>query len=425
VHASELVIDPLSFKSEEGRVYVELHLDIPRAMIQFQQEPDGWYGAVRFSVSIEKDGTTVARDDWMVEDLAEDPASILSSQRIVDARIYDVTPGKYIFTAFALDSISRTQTTTSREYTVAAFPDDQLTMSDIQLSKYLLASGVHPRFDRGNVTMIPNPSRLFGLPGPIYYFFEVYPPLADTTTRDYDVQRSVLDATGATVATLAKNIISGGTPFLDVDSISISDLPGGYYYFKVQVLSPTGISAERLARFMLVRSDTIAVVHPNVDSAKACAEFEQVEFLLNRDQLEIGRKFAPWQKARFLDMFWRRFDDDLTTAEVPLRISFQSRVDEADARFSNSRTPGHRTDRGRIFSMFGTPDEIEAHPIDQHAKPYEIWTYRHIEGGVEFAFVDRSGFGEYSLVHSTLRGEVTNADWYNFYVVRSGLETRK
>ena len=75
--------------------------------------------------------------------------------------------------------------------------------------------------------------------------------------------------------------------------------------------------------------------------------------------------------------------------------------------------------------MFGEPDDRDSHPIDSHAKPYEIWSYRNIEGGVEFVFVDRSGLGEYALVHSTLRGEVNNPDWYNFYVQRSGLETRK
>jgi len=423
--ASDFVIDPLAFKSQEGRVYIELHLDLPRAALQHQKETDGWYGAVRFSVSIAKDSLTVARDDWMVEDLAENETALSTSQRIVDARVYEATPGDYTFIAFAIDSISGKSWTVNKGYRVEPFPDDQLTMSDIQLSNYLLPAGIHPRFDRGNVTMIPNPSRLFGLPGPIYYFFEIYPPVADTATRDYDIHRWVLDAYGRTVTTLPKNVISGGTPFLDVDSISIAELPGGYYFFKVQVESPAGMNALRQTRFKVVRTDTLAMLHEDVDSARYCAEFEQVEFLLNRDQLEIGRKFTPWQKKYFLNAFWRRFDNDTTDAVVPLRESFQSRVNEADALYSNSRTPGHRTDRGRIFSMFGEPDDRDSHPLDQHAKPYEIWTYRHIEGGVEFAFVDRSGLGEYALVHSTLRGEVSNPDWYNFYVVRSGLETRK
>jgi hypothetical protein len=44
-------------------------------------------------------------------------------------------------------------------------------------------------------------------------------------------------------------------------------------------------------------------------------------------------------------------------------------------------------------------------------KPYEIWFYNEIEGGVQFIFGDISGFGNYELLHSTKRGEVNDPDW--------------
>jgi len=74
---------------------------------------------------------------------------------------------------------------------------------------------------------------------------------------------------------------------------------------------------------------------------------------------------------------------------------------------------GWRTDRGRIYIMYGKPDSLESHtqgenydrPLDQgggETKTYafEDWTYHYIEGigeNVELEFVDPSGTGEFHL----------------------------
>jgi len=44
-------------------------------------------------------------------------------------------------------------------------------------------------------------------------------------------------------------------------------------------------------------------------------------------------------------------------------------------------------------------------------KPYEIWHYYNLQGGVIFVFGDRTGFGSYELLHSTLVGEIKNEEW--------------
>jgi hypothetical protein len=50
---------------------------------------------------------------------------------------------------------------------------------------------------------------------------------------------------------------------------------------------------------------------------------------------------------------------------------------------------------GMVYIIFGTPNNIERHPFDIDARPYEIWTY--YENNREFIFVDISGFGDYRL----------------------------
>jgi hypothetical protein len=81
-----------------------------------------------------------------------------------------------------------------------------------------------------------------------------------------------------------------------------------------------------------------------------------------------------------------------------------------------SGIPGWKSDRGRIWIMYGKPDERETHPMGGNydrpsyqgggnttTYPFEIWFYRYLAGvgsGVEIEFVDPSGSGEYRIARN-------------------------
>ncbi|HEX8851982.1 MAG TPA: GWxTD domain-containing protein, partial [Pyrinomonadaceae bacterium] len=91
------------------------------------------------------------------------------------------------------------------------------------------------------------------------------------------------------------------------------------------------------------------------------------------------------------------------------------RVAYANQHFA-SGIPGWKTDRGRIYIMYGPPHEKESHPAggtyqresyhgggQTSTYPFEVWFYRHIAGvgsGVEIEFVDPTGSGEYRIARS-------------------------
>ena len=61
--------------------------------------------------------------------------------------------------------------------------------------------------------------------------------------------------------------------------------------------------------------------------------------------------------------------------------------------------------------MYGEPSEVERYPNQTDTKPYEIWHYNDLEGGVLFIFADLTGFSDYTLINSTKRGEISDSDW--------------
>jgi GWxTD domain-containing protein len=120
------------------------------------------------------------------------------------------------------------------------------------------------------------------------------------------------------------------------------------------------------------------------------------------------------EREQFIEEFWRRRNPDPDSPDNAAREEHYRRIAYANERFS-SGIPGWKTDRGRIYIIWGPPDEIDSHaaggtydrPAEQGGGstttyPWELWRYRHLEDigeNIEIEFVDPSGSGEY---HQTM-----------------------
>jgi hypothetical protein len=74
------------------------------------------------------------------------------------------------------------------------------------------------------------------------------------------------------------------------------------------------------------------------------------------------------------------------------------RVDDALRRFSTSReNDGYKTDRGRIYILYGPPQKSER-SLQPNSAPTEIWTYDRLHR--RFIFIDTEKNGNYVLSQS-------------------------
>src|SRR5580698_8949409 len=124
------------------------------------------------------------------------------------------------------------------------------------------------------------------------------------------------------------------------------------------------------------------------------------------------------ERDNFIEQFWLRRDPSPDTEENEYKEEHYRRIAYANEHFP-AGIPGWKTDRGRIYIMYGPADEIESHPsggtydrpIEEgggttSTYPFEDWRYRYLEGigqEVEIEFVDTCMCGDY---HMTIdRGE--------------------
>lgn len=141
-----------------------------------------------------------------------------------------------------------------------------------------------------------------------------------------------------------------------------------------------------------------------------------VAYIITPDEKRAFKKLqTDDEREQFIEGFWRRRDPDPDTEENEYKEEYYERIAYANQHFA-SGIPGWRTDRGRIYIMFGPPHEKETHPAGgQYQResyqgggststyPFEVWFYRYIPGvgsGIEIEFVDPTGSGEYRIARS-------------------------
>src|SRR5687767_3783735 len=65
-------------------------------------------------------------------------------------------------------------------------------------------------------------------------------------------------------------------------------------------------------------------------------------------------------REEFQKIFWARRDPTPETPQNEFQDAFARNKTEADAQYRVAGTPGSQTDCGRVYLLFGKPDEIKA-----------------------------------------------------------------
>ena len=140
---------------------------------------------------------------------------------------------------------------------------------------------------------------------------------------------------------------------------------------------------------------------------------EDVRWIITDEELSAFKKLTTnAERDQFIEAFWQRRDPTPDTAENEYKEEHYRRIAYANEHYA-AGMPGWRTDRGRIYIMYGPPTSIDSHPMggpyhrsaeegggDTTTFPFEVWRYRYLEGigqEIEIEFVDDCGCGAYEM----------------------------
>ena len=140
---------------------------------------------------------------------------------------------------------------------------------------------------------------------------------------------------------------------------------------------------------------------------------EDVRWILTDEERAAFKQLSnDEERDQFIEQFWLRRDPTPDTVENEYKEEHYRRIAYANEHFP-AGIPGWRTDRGRIYIMFGPADQIDSHPSGGTYQrpqdegggttstfPFETWRYRYLEGigqEVEIEFVDTCMCGDYHM----------------------------
>ena len=140
---------------------------------------------------------------------------------------------------------------------------------------------------------------------------------------------------------------------------------------------------------------------------------EDVIYIISPEERQAFLQLATnEEREQFIEQFWLRRSSNPDLPDNDFKEEHYRRIAYTNEHFA-SGIPGWKTDRGRMYIMWGPADEVESHPsggtYDRPMEegggstttyPWETWRYRYMEGigeNVIWEFVDPSGSGEYRL----------------------------
>lgn len=300
------------------------------------------------------------------------------------------------------------------------------TLSDIQLARSIKkdSSSVESLFSKNTLRIIPNPSTTYSSDLPLLqYYAELYNiPDEDSLT----LSTYLVSGDSKVVFSNSKTISSNFESIAHIDQINLLKYPTGVYTLQLIFSSASKEYAfvSQKQFYFYNKFYTVNSIEGTSDqvlqkespfsyfSAEECDEvFNQARYIATSKEIDRYESISSAEgKREFLARFW----ESKNTTGSENKISYEeymNRVDKANSKFRGLRANGYSTERGRVFIKYGEPNKVEQFPNESNLRPYEIWYYDTLEGGVVFIFGDLNGFGDYDLIHSTKRGEIFDDTW--------------
>ncbi len=119
----------------------------------------------------------------------------------------------------------------------------------------------------------------------------------------------------------------------------------------------------------------------------------KVRYIITGEERKVFLQATDSQKNRLIEEFWQRRDQLPETPVNEYRQEYEARVERAGQLFRGEGRQGWLTDRGRIYILFGPPQERLTYPMDVSGFCREVWYY----GDFPVLFIDEHCSGQFSL----------------------------
>ena len=420
--------------------YVEFYYSFNQSSLTLQTDSSNLNleGLLKIFIKSNASGDTIVFNQWKVKhdvDTADH-----SNQLLVGMLGFVIPAGEYSCEFTASDFNKPEMFKEIKELLkITPYLNSGLGISDIQLASKMIQGSENTSsiFYKNTYEVVPIPNLVFGKSQPVAFFYtEIYNLQSQLLKSEFIKMRMMLyNSKGKLIKEKSKNLSRNSNTRVEVGSQILSNFPTDSYTFVIALidsLSSTGISTAK--KFFVYNPDIVVADTFETSTTAVLSStfgsmseeeiddlFEKSRYLATKTEIDKYERLSNVEgKREFMFEFWKLKEETFGTAQGNNEFyrTYLQRVNLCNQRYSTMGKQGWKTDRGRVYLLYGEPTEIERYPNQLESRPYEIWQYTEIEGGVYFVFGDLTGFSDYTLIHSTKRGELRDDNWQRRIQVR-------
>jgi GWxTD domain-containing protein len=277
--------------------------------------------------------------------------------------------------------------------------------SDIELARTIMPAveGSVSSLRKGNLIVFPAASTIFSVPGEsmLYTYQELY-SLAGSELQRHSM---LMSPEGIPVFARPSELISipsgmETVALIDSFDLSVARYPG--LYSLSVTYTQAGDTLAAISKPMIVEVSNPVITGNAEQLTVSQRNLEEFPLLLGREETALFSRLDEAGQILYYDTYWG--------ARPGEHSAFLDRSRIVAVRFPSIGKAGWETDMGRVFLIYGDPDEVEANPFSTTMVPFESWSYY---GAAQdtFVFADLMGNGDFLQIYSTVEGEVSNPNW--------------
>lgn len=418
--------DYANYRNDENSNYIEIYYSIDEKSFtkQNKEGKDVIDGEFNIIIKNVETGKEELNQNWKINKIIDETNGNKNLLGVLPLRI---EKGNYEIFLTLKDNLNNDNIKTLKEkLVVSPYKNETISVSDVELANNIKTNSQDSLsiFYKNTLEVIPNPELVYSESNPaVFYYSELYN--LNLTNNPLHLQVNLINETNEVLYTKTKRI-SNNPSVVESGVLNVKKYPTGIYNLVLSVIDSTlkknyttvkkfylvnpSVKVEK--KELLGKLKSLDTEFSVLGPAECDEHFAYAKYIASNDEINYYKNLDSVQaKREFLADFWKKRDMTKDSDMNEFKNEYYSRIDEANRLYSTFTKKGYKSDRGRVYAIYGKPSTNDKHPSDMDAKPYEIWFYEQMEGGVAFYFSDISGYGDYELVHSTKRGEVYDPNW--------------
>jgi GWxTD domain-containing protein len=429
--------DYAQFEYDSSSNFVEFYYSFNQSSLTISHTDtlDFTQGILRITIEDTLTGELKIDKDWLISYAVNDSHN--TNKSLVGVIVFVLNEGTYKCEIIGQDAVDPGRKRLITEVVkVKPFIDPQFSISDIQLASNIIqgSNRTSSIFYKNTLEVMPIPNAIFGEKQPmLFYYTELYNLANSNSEGLLQLSKKVFNSRGQIVNNDIKLISRSLDSRVEINTVLTYKLPTDTYTLVLSLIDSAANYGVSSAKKFFVYNPAVAYVDTfpkpelglivgmfGVMSMEELDDFyKKSKYIASDPEIEKYEVLTSENaKRKFLTDFWKARDKNPSDEENQYLKDYIRRIKESNIRFKALSRPGWKTDRGRIYLIYAEPDEIDRYPNRTETRPYEIWKYNSIEGGVEFVFGDVTGFSDYQLIHSTKRGELRDDRWQRRIVVK-------